>query len=117
MRFLFDVHVSVAAARELVRRGVDVVHATGAGLREASDPELLEHAIGDDRIVVTRNYRDFAPLVEALNRAGRSFPGVLFLSTSIPQGNPGAHVTRIEAWIASCAPVENPLQDTFGWIF
>ncbi|HSU15655.1 DUF5615 family PIN-like protein [Longimicrobium sp.] len=117
MRFLFDVHISEAAARELVRRGIDVVHATEAGLREASDPELLEHAIGEGRIVLTRNYHDFAPLVEALNRAGRSFPGVLFLSTSIPQGNAGAHVNRIEAWIASCPPGYNPVQNTFGWIF
>lgn len=117
MRFLFDVHVNETAARELVRRGHDVVHAVEAGLREADDPALLEHAIADGRILVTRNYQDFAPLVEALNRGGRSFPGVLFLSTGIPQGNAGAHVTRFEAWISSCPPDLNPVLDTFGWIF
>lgn len=117
MRFLFDVHVSEAAARELVRRGHDVVHAVDAGLREADDPVLLERAIHDGRILVTRNYQDFAPLVEALNRAGRSFPGVLFLSTAIPQGNAGAHVNRLEGWISSCPADVNPVQDTFGWLF
>lgn len=117
MRFLFDVHVNETAARELVRRGHDVVHAVEAGLREADDPTLLEHAITEGWILVTRNYQDFAPLVEALNRAGRSFPGVLFLSTAIPQGNAGAHVNRIEAWISSVPPEENLVQDTLGWIF
>lgn len=117
MRFFFDVHVNRAATRELVRRGLDVVHANDVELGEAEDPELLEYALSEERILVTRNYQDFAPLVEALNRAGRSFPGVLFLSASIPQGNAGAHVTKIEAWVASCPPGHNPVQDTFGWIF
>lgn len=39
------------------------------GLSTADDPDILAWAATEDRIVVTRTYQDFAPLVEAW-RAG-----------------------------------------------
>lgn len=116
MRFLLDVHVHHAAAGELRRRGLDVVHAADAGMAATPDDELLDYAAREGRIVVTRNYRDFAPLVEAYNRFGRGFPGVLFLAQSIPQRDAGAHVRALEAWMNARAPDTNPIADTFGWL-
>ena len=117
MRFLFDEHVSLAAARELVRRGIDITHVVDIpGLVSAPDPVVLEHAIEEDRILVTRNYRDFAPLVDGLNRLGRSLPGVLFLPTSVPQNDPGAHVRAIENWLRDCPPGSNPVENTYLWL-
>lgn len=116
MRFFFDVHVNQTAVRELARRGLDVEHAKEIGMDRADDPVLLQYAIEQDRILVTRNYCDFAPLVAELNRLGRSFPGVLFLSNSIPQGDPGAHVREIEKWVNSCPPDVNPVENTYIWL-
>ena len=61
---------------------------------------LLPLAIDAGPIVVTRNYRDFAPLVAGRAAAGESFPGVLFLPVSISQADIGAHVLAVERWIA-----------------
>ncbi|HEU4455326.1 MAG TPA: DUF5615 family PIN-like protein [Longimicrobium sp.] len=116
MRFFFDEHVSRPAAHALVKRGVDVEHITDVGMARASDPEVLEYAIEHGRILVTRNYKDFAPLVQALNRMRRPFPGVLFLAHSIPPGDPGSHVRAIEDWIRGCPPGVNLVENTYLWI-
>ncbi|MGH7566228.1 MAG: DUF5615 family PIN-like protein [Gemmatimonadota bacterium] len=116
MRFLFDVHFHRGACDQLKDRGVEAVHASGIGLGRASDAEVLDRAISEERIVVTRNYRHFAPLVDACVRRGKDFPGVLFLAPSIPQGDAGAHVEVIERWIRGIPPGENPIANTFGWL-
>lgn len=116
MRFLFDVHVHHGACLELQRRGVDVVHAADVGLDELDDLAVLESAIAEGRILVTRNYRDFAVLVEALSRRGREFPGVLFVPRSIGQIDPAAHVCALEAWIAGYPPGENPVANAYGFL-
>lgn len=115
-KFLFDETVHVGAARELVSREVDVVHALDLERPIDDDRDVLEYARERGRIVVTRNYQDFAPLVEAYNRRGRSFPGVLFLPTSLPQGDAGEHVRRLEAWMERHEGTGNPIRDTFGWL-
>jgi predicted nuclease of predicted toxin-antitoxin system len=123
-RFLFDAHVSGPAGRALRERGLDVVHAIEAGLWRADDADLLTWAAAEGRIVVKRNYRDFAPLVAARSAAGESFPGVLFLPTSIPPADVGAHVLALERWVAEQAAVDpegaalgrSPVADSFGWL-
>lgn len=94
---LLDEHVNLAAYQQLLARGMDVAHVLAAGLAGSPDPEVLQWAIDAGRIVVTRNYQDFAPLVQNLAARAVPFPGVLFLSTSIRQNDVGAHVRTIEA--------------------
>jgi hypothetical protein len=73
---------------------------------------------------VTRNDRDFAPLVAARAAAGESFPGVLFLPVSIPQADVGAHVLALERWIADQAAADpegaalgrSLVAGGFGWL-
>lgn len=116
LRFLFDVHVHRQAAVQLRNRGVDVEHAIDLGLGRSSDAEVLEHAISEDRLVVTRNYRHFVPLVEACMRRGREFPGVLLVSPSIPRSDAGAHVRAIERWIRESPPGTSPVAGAYGWL-
>jgi predicted nuclease of predicted toxin-antitoxin system len=123
-RFLFDEHVSVPACRSLRERGVDVVHVLEIGLKTALDPQVLDRAAAEGRILVTRNYADFTAQVSAYTSAGRSFPGVLFLPVSVPQGDVGAHVRAVERWIDAqtaadpegAAAGRSPLADSFGWL-
>lgn len=112
---LFDVHVHHGACRRLQEAGIDVVHAGDVGLGEVDDVELLLAAAEEGRIVVTCNYRDFAPLVEALGQRGETFPGVLFLSPAIPQSDLAGHVEAVRRWCAD-AGEDNPVRSGAGWM-
>lgn len=124
LRFLFDEHVSKPACQVLRERGVDVLHVLDVGLGRAPDSDVLAWAAAERRIVVTRNYRDFARLIEAYRAHGWSFPGVLFLLASLSQADTDAHVRPIEAWIAAQAEADpagadvgrSLITDGFGWI-
>lgn len=112
---LFDVHVHHGAGQELRKAGVDVVHAGDVGLGEADDLELLLAAAEAGRVVVTRNYRDFAPLVEALSRRGESFPGVLFLAPALRQSDLSGHVRAVRRR-CEAAGEGNPVENGADWI-
>jgi predicted nuclease of predicted toxin-antitoxin system len=116
-RFIFDQHVNARALKQLRAQGVDVLHAAEVGLSEADDPELFARAVDEGRIVVTRNYQDFAPLVSAYAEKGLSFPGVLFIATSVPQADVGHHVRSLLAWIQAAGEAGySPVADSFGWL-
>lgn len=116
--FLFDELVHFQAYVQLKRRGVDVEHIGNTSMRGCSDLAVLDFAANAGRIVLTRNYRDFAPLVESFSSQGRSFPGVLFIASSVPQSDAGAHVAALEHWIASNSNSMrmNPVANTFAWL-
>lgn len=99
MRFLFDNHVHYAACWELRRRGIDVEHVADVGLRRARDETIMLYAAQRGQIVVTRDYRDFARLLEVFAAREIPTPGVLFVSRSIPPNDAGAHVRALEKWI------------------
>lgn len=117
LRFLVDEHVHLDAVRQLAARGTDAVFVGHVGLGSREDAVIFEWARREGRIVVTRNYADFAPLVEEANRQGVSFPGILFLAPSLRPSDAGAHVRAIEDWCAAAAATGgNPVRDTFGWL-
>lgn len=117
LRFVFDQHMSGPALRQLRSRDIDVVHVAEVGLSEASDPDIFRWAVAEGRIVVTRSYRDFAPLVGISLDRSTPFPGILFCATSIRHNDAGAHVRALEAWIREArARGENPVQNSFGWL-
>jgi len=67
--------------------------------------------------VVTRNYKDFAPLAQAYARRGVSFPGVLFYASSVRHSDVGHHVRVLRDWIRNAQESgTNPAQDGFGWL-
>jgi predicted nuclease of predicted toxin-antitoxin system len=116
-RFLFDQHVNGPAMHVLRAQGADVVSVADVGLARADDVAILRWAQREERIVVTRNYRDFAPLAEALAARRQSFPGVLLLATSIRQSDVGGHVAALTMWIANAERSgRNPVQDSVGWL-
>lgn len=115
-RLLLDEHVTVSAACALREREADVVHVLEEGLGGTPDPELLRWCQDHGRILVTRNYKDFAPLVEMLNRRGERFPGVLFVSSAIGHADVGAHVRAVQAWLRRREEDEGDVTGTFGWL-
>ncbi len=53
MRFLVDMALSPALADWLLQRGHDAVHASAIGLACAPDPDIIERARGEHRVIIT----------------------------------------------------------------
>jgi Domain of unknown function (DUF5615) len=83
VRLLLDANLSpkrVGSALE--RRGHDVLSlASDAALGALDDPQVLEFAAHEDRILVTRNSRDFAPLLREWAEADRHHAGCILIWT------------------------------------
>lgn len=83
MRLLLDANLSpkrIGAA--LASQGHDVVSlAADAALGALDDPQVLELAAEESRILVTRNARDFAPLLREWAEAGRHHAGCILIWT------------------------------------
>jgi predicted nuclease of predicted toxin-antitoxin system len=74
MRWLLDEMLPAATCRELDRRGHDAVSVYDAGLGGATDDDVFDFAVREERILVTENFADYALLVE--RRLTRSEPCV-----------------------------------------
>jgi predicted nuclease of predicted toxin-antitoxin system len=103
--------------RELRARGLDVLSVKDVGLSGAEDAALFEWSRAHARIIVTRNYHDFAPIVAHANRERIAFPGVLFYAHSILQSDTGAHVRALVEWIRRAHESgKSPVENTFAWV-
>jgi hypothetical protein len=81
MRVLLDAQLSphrIGAA--LAERGHDVRSiASDAALGALPDPDVLELAATERRVLITRNSRDFAPLLRLWAEAGRHHSGCILV--------------------------------------
>jgi predicted nuclease of predicted toxin-antitoxin system len=105
-----------SASRELVRflerAGHDVSTAQEAKLIGESDPLQLTQAVLDDRICMTKNYRDFRQLHILVMQCGGSHPGIFALRSDNDRRRdmkPGQIVTAIENVSGILASVRNHL--------
>ena len=69
-----DVHIAVAIAVQLRRRGVDVLTAIEDGKDRLPDEQLLEHTRILNRVLFTHDV-GFRVLAENWQRQGRAFAG------------------------------------------
>lgn len=66
MKLLLDENLSPNVALELATvDGLDVCHVRDRDLLAATDPEVLERAYNEDRILITANVGDFLKLARA----------------------------------------------------
>lgn len=77
IRFLFDVHVPLAVAEQLKRRGIDVLTAQDDNSARLLDHELLSRAGELGRTVVTSDVR-FRVLAGSWQQNERAFCGLVF---------------------------------------
>lgn len=77
VRLYFDRHIMSRLAIDLRGRGYDVLTTEETGKDTASDEEQLAFATAENRTILTFNIRDFAPLHEAWQAAGRSHAGII----------------------------------------
>lgn len=83
MRLLLDANLSPKRiGTALQKRGHDVVSlAADATLGALDDPEVLALAAEESRILITRNARDFAPLLRDWAGANRHHAGCILIWT------------------------------------
>jgi predicted nuclease of predicted toxin-antitoxin system len=77
VRLYFDRHIMTRLAVDLRGRGYDVLRTEDARNDTASDEEQLVFAAAENRTILTYNIRDFAPLHEAWQAAGRLHAGII----------------------------------------
>jgi predicted nuclease of predicted toxin-antitoxin system len=78
MRILIDANLSMRRlASRLRAAGHDIVLASDVSLMDASDPRVLAWAVGQGRLVLTRDHDDFTELHELILACGGHHPGIL----------------------------------------
>ncbi|HEU4740342.1 MAG TPA: DUF5615 family PIN-like protein [Meiothermus sp.] len=90
MRFLTDEHIPSALTRQLQRKyseRVDVLRVVDAGLAGASDPEILEWAARDNRILVTQDKATLTDFGYERINEGRPMPGVIAITRRFSIGD------------------------------
>ena len=98
MRYLIDEDTTPQVAVIARNLGLDAVSVHEIGRREYSDSQQFEFAIGEGRIVVTRNRDDFIALLIAAFEAGVTSPGVLIIPRSLPNDRPAAIAHALKRW-------------------
>lgn len=104
---MFDTTIHYETYRDLSARGVDCIHAGEEGLSEADALALLESAIEDGCILVSRNYADFTRLADAFRQQSRAFPGVLLLGDEFPAWDSGLQADAIQRWLTTADPSDH----------
>jgi len=87
IKFLADENFDHKTLAGLKRRepDLDIVAVQEVGLREADDPEVLEWAATEERIVVTHDVSTFADFAYERIAAELPMPGVIEIPESVPR--------------------------------
>jgi predicted nuclease of predicted toxin-antitoxin system len=87
IKFLADENFDHKTLAGLKRRepDLDIVPVQEVGLREGDDPQVLEWAAREERIVVTHDVSTFADFAYERVAAGLPMPGVIEIPESVPR--------------------------------
>jgi hypothetical protein len=89
----------------LGEHGVDAMTVAELAFAGRPDPDVLELAVAEDRVLLTENVADFAALAADWLLAGRRHPGILIALSSRFSRRPGGRAA-IAAAIAAVADEE-----------
>lgn len=98
MRFLLDEDLPPKTAEVARRLGLDVISVHESGRRGFSDRDQLRFAVGEGRILLTRNHRDFVELTVEFYRVGEAHPGVLLVRRNLPNDRPERIAHALKRW-------------------
>ena len=101
IRFQADADLKYAIVKAVRQRepSIDFASAVESGLEGVSDPELLERATSEGRIVVTHDRRTMLAYFRVRLEAGKSSPGLWVVSQGAPLGPVVSAI--VLAWSAS----------------
>jgi predicted nuclease of predicted toxin-antitoxin system len=102
MRILLDAHISGrTVGKAFTERGHNVQAIDSEPeLEGLSDPEFLELAVAERRILVTANIKDFEPLLREWAGEGRPHSGVILVPSSIRNEAFGVLISGVEETLA-----------------
>ena len=102
MRLLLDAHVSGRAVGKALSEGGYDVRALDSEmeLEGLSDPEVLELAAAEGRVLVTANIRDFEPLLREWADERRSHAGVILVPLSVRNEAFGVLISGVQTTLA-----------------
>ena len=108
MRILLDAHLSGrTVGKALIEDGHNVrALDSEPELEGLSDPEVLELAAAEGRILVTANIRDFEPLLREWAGESRSHTGVILVPSTVRNEDFGVLISGVEETLASTGQEE-----------
>ncbi|AHY47302.1 Hypothetical Protein RradSPS_2019 [Rubrobacter radiotolerans] len=108
IRLLLDAHISSrVVGRALEEAGHDVYALDSEKeLEGMKDPEVLELAISEERVLVTANVRDFLALISELGAGGRSHPGCICVPRSVRNEEFGLIIAGVNAAVKDTSQEE-----------
>ena len=88
LKLVSDENFNGDILRGLFRRcpDLDVVRAQDVGLNASPDPDILEWAAVNDRILITHDFDTMPFFAYSRVKAGRAMPGVFLVSDQMPIG-------------------------------
>ena len=108
MRILLDAHVAGRTVGKALAEGGHDVRALDSEveLEGLSDPEVLELAAAEGRVLVTANIRDFEPLLREWAGEGRSHAGVVLVPKSVRNEAFGVLISGVRKMLAETTQEE-----------
>ena len=108
MRILLDAHTSGrTVGKILIEDGHDVrALDSEIELEGLSDPEVLELAAVEGRVLVTANIRDFEPLLREWASESRAHAGVILVPSSVRNEAFGVLISGVQKTLASTTQEE-----------
>ena len=102
MRILLDAHISGRTVGKALMKGGHDVRALDSEieLEGLSDPEVLELAATEGRVLVTANIRDFEPLLREWAGESRPHAGVILVPSSVRNEAFGVLISGVEETLA-----------------
>ncbi len=81
LRLLSDKNLNGAIVSGLLERqpDLDLVRAEDMGLQEAEDPDLLEWAAAENRVLLSHDRRTMSKFVNERLQQGKAMPGVMLI--------------------------------------
>lgn len=81
-----NLDLSIVVGLKRLMSDVDIVRVQELGLRGISDPELLEWAANEDRILITHDVNTVTAALNQRIKSGLSSPGVIIVRKLAPIG-------------------------------
>lgn len=98
MRYVLDEDMNPEVAIISRGLGLDVTSVHEVGRRGLSDPDQLEFALAEGRVVVTRNRDDFLRLARAAFASGRTCAGILIVPVTVPNRDAPRMAHALKRW-------------------
>lgn len=108
IRLLLDAHISGRVVGRVLEEAGHDVYALDSEreLEGMKDPDVLELAISEGRVLVTANVSDFLALITELNAGGRSHTGCICVPRSINNEEFGVIISGVSSMVEGTSQEE-----------